>query len=151
MDADLARVLAQVPELTGADVSATPIDGGMTNRNFHVRTPSGDYVVRMSAPQAGELGIDRDNEHRNSQLAAEVGVGAPVIARVREPEALVVGFVEGVTMSPADFAEPRPGLGARRRAAPAPRREAVRAGLQHGRCPSAVSADRDQERVSAAR
>ena len=106
MDADLARVLAQVPELTGADVSATPIDGGMTNRNFHVRTPSGDYVVRMSAPQAGELGIDRDNEHRNSQLAAEVGVGAPVIARVREPEALVVRFVEGVTMSPADFAEP---------------------------------------------
>ena len=106
MDADLARVLAQVPELTGADVSATPIDGGMTNRNFHVRTPSGDYVVRMSAPQAGELGIDRDNEHRNSQLAAEVGVGAPVIARVREPEALVVGFVAGVTMSPADFAEP---------------------------------------------
>ena len=106
MDAELARVLEQVPELTGADVSATPVDGGMTNRNFHVKAPSGDYVVRMSAPQAGELGIDRDNEHHNSQLAAEVGVGAPVVARVRDPEALVVTFVEGVTMTPADFSNP---------------------------------------------
>ncbi len=104
MDAELARVLEQVPELAGSGVSATPLEGGMTNHNFRVCTADGDYVVRISAAQAGELGIDRDNEHHNSQLAAEVGVGVPVLARVRVPEALVVRFVEGVTMSPADFA-----------------------------------------------
>jgi thiamine kinase-like enzyme len=105
MDAELARVLEQVPGLAGSGVSATPLEGGMTNHNFRVSTADGDYVVRISAAQAGELGIDRDNEHHNSQLAAEVGVGVPVVARVRDPEALVVRFVEGVTMSPADFAE----------------------------------------------
>ncbi len=104
MDAELARVLEQVPELAGSGVTATPLEGGMTNHNFRVSTPDGDYVVRISAAQAGELGIDRDNEHHNSLLAAEVGVGVPVLARVRDPEALVVRFVEGVTMSPADFA-----------------------------------------------
>jgi thiamine kinase-like enzyme len=106
MDAELARVLEQVPELTGAQVTATPLEGGMTNSNFHVKTPSGDYVVRMSARQAGELGIDRDNEHHNSVLAAEAGVGVPVIARVHDPEALVVKFVKGVTMTPPDFSDP---------------------------------------------
>jgi thiamine kinase-like enzyme len=106
MDTELHRIVAQVPELAGAGDDVTPIEGGLTNRNFRVRTRDGDYVVRVSAAQAGELGIDRENEHHNSLLAAEVGVGAPVVARVRDPEALVVGFVEGVTMSPADFADP---------------------------------------------
>ncbi len=106
VDPELARVLEQVPELGGPGREVTPIEGGMTNRNFRVRTPSGDYIVRVSVAQAGELGIDRDNEHHNSALAAEVGVGAPVIARVRDPEALVVRFVDGVTMTPQEFTDP---------------------------------------------
>jgi thiamine kinase-like enzyme len=79
----------------------------MTNRNFRVTTAAGDYVVRISVRETGELGIDRDNEHHNSLAAAAVGVGAPVVAHVREPEALVVSFVDGVTMSPADFTDSR--------------------------------------------
>ena len=79
----------------------------MTNRNYRVTTATGDYVVRVSVRETGELGIDRDNEHRNSILAADAGVGAPVIARVAEPEALVVGFVDGVTLTPKDFEDPR--------------------------------------------
>ena len=88
MDAELQSIVAQVPELAGAADDVTPIEGGLTNHNFRVHTPDGDYVVRVSAAQAGELGIDRENEHHNSLLAAEVGVGAPVIARVHDPEAL---------------------------------------------------------------
>jgi thiamine kinase-like enzyme len=79
----------------------------MTNRNYRVTTATGDYVVRVSVRETGELGIDRDNEHRNSILAADAGVGAPVIARVAEPEALVVGFVDGVTLTPKEFEDPR--------------------------------------------
>jgi thiamine kinase-like enzyme len=106
-DGELERVLAQLPELSAGDPTVTAITGGMTNRNFRVRAGGGDYVVRISLPDPGELGIDRDNEHHNSILAAEAGVGAPVIARVRDPEALVVGFVEGVTLTPEDFADGR--------------------------------------------
>jgi thiamine kinase-like enzyme len=106
-DPDLDRVLEQVPELAGADPRVSPIPGGMTNRNYRVSTTGGDYVVRISVRETGQLGIDRDNEHRNSVLAAGAGVGVPVIARVREPEALVVEFVEGVTLSPEDFRDGR--------------------------------------------
>ena len=85
----------------------TPIAGGMTNHNYRVITEAGDCVVRIAVDESGELGIDRDNEHRNSINAAQTGVGAPIIARVTEPEALVVGFVDGVTLTPSDFRDRR--------------------------------------------
>ncbi len=108
MDAELDRICGQVPELASPDRRVAPITGGMTNRNYRVITEYGDFVVRVSVRETGELGIDRDNEHHNSVLAAGAGVGAPVVARVQEPEALVVRFVDGVTLTPADFAaDPR--------------------------------------------
>jgi thiamine kinase-like enzyme len=106
-DPELERVCGQVPELGGPGRRIAPIPGGMTNRNYRVSTADGDYVVRISVRETGELGIDRDNEHHNSVLAAQAGVGAPVTARVRDPEALVVAYLEGVTLSPPDFADPR--------------------------------------------
>jgi len=107
VDPELERVLEQVPELSGSDQLLTPIPGGMTNRNYRVRTPGSDHVVRISVRETGQLGIDRGNEHHNSRLAAEAGVGVPVVARVRDPEALVVEFVSGNTLSPEDFRDPR--------------------------------------------
>ncbi len=103
LEPDLLRVLHQLPEQLGTDWQVEVIPGGMTNRNYRVRTTAADLVVRLSVPDTGQLGIDRDNEHHNSMIAARAGVGAPVIARVRVPEALVVGFVEGRTLSPSDF------------------------------------------------
>ena len=107
MDPELERICEQVAELASADRRARTIAGGMTNRNYRVTTAAGDYVVRISVPDPGELGIDRANEHYNSVLAAEVGVGAPVLARVEHPEALIVGFVEGETLTPEAFRDPR--------------------------------------------
>ena len=106
-DPELERICEQVPELASPDRRVQTIAGGMTNRNYRVTTSAGDYVVRISVRETGELGIDRANEHNNSVLAAEVGVGAPVLARVEEPEALVVRFVEGETLSPEAFHDPR--------------------------------------------
>ena len=79
----------------------------MTNRNYRVTTMGADYVVRLSVRESGELG-HRPRE-RASQLGTrgQAGVGAPVIARVEDPEALVVQFVDGVTLTPADFRDPR--------------------------------------------
>jgi thiamine kinase-like enzyme len=107
VDSELARICRQVPELAARERRVAPITGGMTNHNYRVTTSSGDYVVRISVRETGELGIDRENEHHNSVLAAEAGVGAPVIARVEDPEALVVRFVEGITLQPSDFQDPR--------------------------------------------
>jgi thiamine kinase-like enzyme len=103
----LERVLAQVPELGGAERTVTPIAGGMTNSNYRVTTAHGDYVVRIAAGESGELGIDRGNEHVNSLRAWRGGVGVRVTARLLEPAALVVEFVSGRTLAPADFADER--------------------------------------------
>jgi len=107
MDPELELVCDQVPELASPDRRVALITGGMTNRNYRVSTEFGDYVVRISVRETGELGIDRANEHHNSVVAAEVGVGVPVLVRVQDPEALVVRFVEGVTLSPEAFQDPR--------------------------------------------
>jgi thiamine kinase-like enzyme len=107
IDPELEQILAQVPEFAAPDRRVTPIAGGLTNHNYRVTTAAGDYVLRISVRETGELGIDRTNEYHNSVLAAAVGVGAPVLARIRDPEALVVRFVDGVTLSPADFEDPR--------------------------------------------
>jgi thiamine kinase-like enzyme len=106
-DRDLELVCAQVPELAAPDRLMEPLTGGMTNRNYRVRTSGADYVIRLSVRETGELGIDRENEHYNSVLAARAGVGAPVIARIEDPEALIVSFVDGVTLAPPDFRDPR--------------------------------------------
>ena len=60
-------------------------------------------MVRVAAANAGLLAIDRDNEYENSVAAADVGIGAPVIDYLPEPSVLVVGFIEGVTLTAEDL------------------------------------------------
>jgi thiamine kinase-like enzyme len=54
----------------------------------------------------GLLAIDRDHEHRNSLIAAAAGVGAPVIEYRPADRVLVLGFLEGRTLTNADVADP---------------------------------------------
>jgi thiamine kinase-like enzyme len=98
----------QVDVLRDRTLQVTELAGGLTNRNYKVATDEGTFVVRISSGATGALPIDRDNEYRNSMIAAESGVGAPVYAYVPEESALVIGFLEGRTFSDDDFG--RPGL-----------------------------------------
>ena len=52
------------------------------------------------------MAIDRENEYRNSIIAAESGVGAPVYAYVPEESALVIGYLDGRTLGDDDFGRP---------------------------------------------
>jgi thiamine kinase-like enzyme len=97
--ADLAEL---VPELRGAR-SFEELPGGLTNANHRVDTDSGTYVLRRWSDDTGLLAIDRDNEYENSVRAAEVGVGAPVVAYLPEHNAMVVAYVEGKTLSAEDL------------------------------------------------
>jgi thiamine kinase-like enzyme len=99
--AEARQVLARVPSLAGArQVSALP--GGLTNQNFKVVTDSGAFVARLWSDGGELLGIDREREYRNSVLAADAGVGAPVIEYRPQDRVLVLGFIEGVTLGNAD-------------------------------------------------
>ncbi len=89
----LEDVLAAVPELHDGEVE--PLSGGLTNTNYKVTTPAGAYVVRIASKDTGLLAIDRENEIYNTIAAAETGVGAPVVAALREHGALVLEFLDG--------------------------------------------------------
>jgi thiamine kinase-like enzyme len=96
----------QVDVLRGRPLEVRELTGGLTNRNYKVTTPEGSYVVRRSARVPGALAIDRGNEYLNSTIAASSGVGAPVVAYLPEAATLVIGFLDGRTLTDDDFSRP---------------------------------------------
>jgi thiamine kinase-like enzyme len=103
--ADLDALFDQVPSLRGRG-AVTELPGGLTNRNFKIITDNGPLVARVASGGSELLAIDREFEHRNSVRAAAAGVGAPVIEYQPQVGVLVIGFIEGRTLSDADVAEP---------------------------------------------
>jgi thiamine kinase-like enzyme len=102
--ADALDVIARVPSLAGTPRTVTGLPGGLTNRNYKVTTPDGTFVARLWAPGAGGdlLAINRDHEYRNSVIAAQAGVGAPVVDYRPADRILVLGYIEGRTYASAD-------------------------------------------------
>lgn len=99
----LEDLLDQIPALAGRPRIVEELAGGLTNRNLKVTTPAGSFVARCSAPNADALGIDREVEHLNSCAAEAAGVGAPVVAYRPDLGVLVIGFLEGRTLSCESF------------------------------------------------
>jgi thiamine kinase-like enzyme len=99
-------ILARVPSLAGMPRRVTALPGGLTNQNFKVTTPAGAFVARIFSAGGELLAINREHEYRNSQLAAAAGVGAPVVEYRPDDRVLVLGFIEGKTLTNADVAEP---------------------------------------------
>ncbi len=97
----------RVPSLAGAPRLIAELPGGLTNRNYKVTTPAGVFVARVWSPGGDLLAIDRDNEYRNSVTAAAAGVGAPVVEYRPQDRVLVLGFIDGRTLSNADVAAGR--------------------------------------------
>ena len=104
---DLADdILDSLDALRGRPREVTELTGGLTNRNYKVATPQGCYVVRHSSDDTTALAIDRDHEFRNSLIAAETGVGAPVVEYRPDLHILVVAFIPGTTFTDASFGVP---------------------------------------------
>jgi len=105
-DDPLKDLLGRIPALSGLSCQVAKLPGGLTNRNYRIVAPGVDHVVRVFGNEP-ELPIDRDHEFHNSCAAASAGVGAPVIDYMPEHGMLVVGYIDGVTMS--DELVKRPG------------------------------------------
>ncbi|MFZ2504407.1 MAG: phosphotransferase [Nocardioides sp.] len=103
---ELAGIFDQIPALSGRPRELRELSGGLTNRNFHVIAPGGEFVARCSDLSGNALGIDRDAEHFNTAAAAAAGVGAEAVAYRPDLGVLVVRFLQGRTLSRASFAEP---------------------------------------------
>ena len=105
-DPELDRSLDQFPALAGQPRRLEELHGGLTNRNVKVTTPGASYVARCDLGTASLLGIDRENEYHNSRAAELAGVGAPVAGYRPDLGILLVGFLEGKTLTNADLQSP---------------------------------------------
>jgi len=105
-DDQLNAALDELPVLAGQERRLEDLSGGLTNRNVKVITANATYVARCSGNTTGLLGIDRDQEHYNSRAAAEAGVGAPVIDYRPDLGILLLGYLNGTTLSNTDFQRP---------------------------------------------
>ncbi len=101
-DADRLRLTQSIASAE----SVQPLAGGITNRNYRLRRPEGDVVVRLSDPESSLLAIDRDNEHRNSVAAAAAGAAPEVVEYLPGHGVLVVAWVEGRTFDEDDVRTP---------------------------------------------
>ena len=102
----LDGLLDRVPSLAGHPRTAEELPGGLTNRNYKVTTPDGVFVARVWSAGSELLAIDRGSEYRNSVIAADAGVGAPVIEYRPGDGVLVIGYIQGRTLTNADVALP---------------------------------------------
>ena len=99
-----ARALARsVPGWADADLTLTPLEGGLTNRNFRVDVGNEAFVIRVPGAETALLGIDREAEYEASRCAADAGVGPPVHAFLQDRGCLVTRFVQGDHIQQADL------------------------------------------------
>jgi thiamine kinase-like enzyme len=101
---ELDALFDQTTSLSGRPRTVSELPGGLTNRNYKVTTPDGTFVARISEGGSELLAIDRDCEYRNSVAAAAAGAGPPVIEYRPGDRLLVIGYLEGRTLGPADVA-----------------------------------------------
>ena len=104
---DLQRIVASVtPKLGQLVEDPTPLEGGITNRNYRARFGEKDYVIRVPGKDTSLLEIDRRCEVAANQRASELGIAPPVVAALDDPAAIVTEFVTGQGMSSEELREP---------------------------------------------
>ena len=102
-----AKTIEQLARRLGEpEGEPTPLDGGITNRNFRARFGGTDVVVRLPGKDTEQLSIDRGAERVASEAAARVGVGPEVEAMLDDPPCLVTKFIEGEQMTADQLREP---------------------------------------------
>jgi thiamine kinase-like enzyme len=100
-------VLRHVSMWSGRAVSHRPIQGGLSHHIWRVDTGGRSYVLRVLDPavSAAGLGVLPAQEISNTLRAAESGVGARVYEVLPEVPALVLEYLAGRTLGPADVRE----------------------------------------------
>ena len=85
------------------DVAPEPLGGGITNVNFTVEDAGERYVVRIGE-DIPVHGVYRVNELAAARAAHATGISPEIVHA--EPGALVMRWVDGRTLDPADVREP---------------------------------------------
>src|SRR6185503_13091886 len=103
---DEQKLIQLIPELRGRSLTVSPLNGGLTNRNYRIDADGQCYVLRVAGKDTALLGIDRASEVACSRAAAALGIGPEVIAYLPEHEAMVRRFVAGRVLTSEDVRQP---------------------------------------------
>ena len=85
------------------DIAPEPLGGGITNVNFTVDDAGERYVVRIGE-DIPVHGVYRVNELASARAAHAAGISPEIVHA--EPGALVMRWVDGRTLDPADVRDP---------------------------------------------
>jgi thiamine kinase-like enzyme len=88
--------------------SVTELSGGLTNRNLAIESDGAKYVARISSNSSDLLNINREDEYKNTILAAEVGIGATVHDYLPGQGLLLISYINGKTFGAQDIASNLP-------------------------------------------
>ncbi len=103
MPNNLEDLLDRLSSVRYGSREVNQLDGGLTNCNVRVRTIDLDVVVRISSDESTMLSIDREAEYINSRAAAASGAAPRVVEFIPEDHLLVVDYIDGRTLEPADL------------------------------------------------
>ena len=106
MGPSIEQVIASIPAWAARPIRATPIVGGLTNRNYRVEVDGVPQFVRIPGPATDLLAVDRANELHNTRAAAEAGVGARVLHYLPEWNVMVLEWLDARMMSNRAFQAP---------------------------------------------
>jgi len=98
----LRNVLNKRPVL-GEIIRMIPLTGGLTNKNYVLETQQGRFVLRVGSASSSLLGIDRDRERINTNLAHDAGIGPAVADSIPEENMLILRWIEARTLHAEDF------------------------------------------------
>jgi thiamine kinase-like enzyme len=102
--AEASAVLQRLPTLAGQHCELRVLEGGLTNRNYRVSTPSdAQFVARFSSGNSSLLAIDRQAEYRNTSIAAAAGVAPRVVEFAPDDGVLLVEWITGRAFGDADL------------------------------------------------
>ena len=82
------------------DITVTPLEGGITNRNYVVQDGAERFVAR-ACEELIHLGIERRNEIDCQRFAASLGIAPAVVHQ--EPGIIVSEFVTARTLAAEDI------------------------------------------------
>ncbi len=106
MEEEVRALFPLMPALVEREVTLKVLGGGLTNRNFLVKTATATYVLRIAGVGTELLGIDREREVACSKAAAAAGVGPEVHTHLPEHRAMLSEFVHGRLLEAENVKDP---------------------------------------------
>ena len=103
LEATFGALLDQVPLIKNR-TTVEELSGGLTNRNLAIDSDGKKYVARISSNSSDLLDINRENEYKNTIIAAEAGIGATVHDYLPGQGLLLISYINGKTFGAQDIA-----------------------------------------------